>query len=48
MEGERGGGEEGSGRIRSGDEEGELSVERWGRWERVWVVARRRVLQRQW
>lgn len=39
---------DGRGRIRSGDEEGEFVVERWGRVERVWVVARRRVLQRQW
>ena len=46
--GDRVGGEDGRGRIRSGDEDGELVVERRGRRERVWVVARRRVLQRQW
>jgi hypothetical protein len=48
LRGDRVGGEDGRGRIRSGDEEGELLVERWGRWVRVWVVAWRRVLQRQW
>jgi hypothetical protein len=42
------GGEGGKGRIMSGEEVGEVVVERVGREERAWVEARRREVQMQW